>query len=63
MTAHDNTDLSNRAALGLILAVLAVLGALVAACIALFGAAGLGIFGLVATFLIFGVMLAFTAGN
>ncbi|WP_304617415.1 hypothetical protein [Paracoccus sp. (in: a-proteobacteria)] len=63
MTAHDNTDLSNRAAFGLILGVLALLVALLAACVILFGVAGLGIFGLVATLVIFGVMLAFTAGN
>lgn len=63
MTAHDETDLSNRAALGVILGLLTLLAVLLASCVMLFGVAGLGIFGLVATVLIFGVMLAFTAGN
>lgn len=63
MTAHDTYDLSPAAAFRLIAVTLLAVVALLVGLVLTFGAPGLGIFGLVATALVFAVMLAFTAGN
>jgi hypothetical protein len=63
MTAHDKYDLSPAAAFRLIAVTLLVLVALLVGLVLAFGAPGLGIFGLVATAIVFAVMLTFTAGN
>lgn len=63
IAAPDRTTLSPAAALRLIAIVVAALVLLLAGLVLTFGAPGLGIFGLIATVVVFAVMLAFTAGN
>lgn len=63
MTAPDATNLSNAAAFRLIALTLVAAVGLLVALVMIFGAPGLGIFGLLLTVVFFVIMLAFTAGN